>query len=481
MIEWMQKHKKYLVITIWISTIAFIAAGMIGWGQYSFSITGDTIAKVGDIKISQQEFQNQYNRIFENYSQIVGQEQAKLMQLDQMTLNNLIQQALLRNFAKDLGLRVEDSEVIDTIKSIDTFQRDGKFDEVLYKHLLRDNNLKPSDFEKTLRENLLLEKITNLLPNNLTPLETEALSSPYRIQDEVKLQVINIPKNLPKITDTELKDFWEKTKNDYQKPASFDIEYIYIQAKDEKVSNDELLAYYKDNPSNYLNQKGEVENFDQAKQKVENDLKMQKAQSDATKKFIELKKGTISNTKTENILQDSKEYPVEILQELQNAKLNAVIKPIAYKNGYITMKLIKKIPSMPKSFEEAKQEALKSLENENAIQALKKEAQNTLNNFEGKNIGFIDLTFKKPIEGLNESEVIELVKNIFSTQTKLNFAIIGKKAILYKIISQKFKEGLNNDDRNKLVQQGINLKTQYLDTTLIDYLEKKYTIKKYQH
>ncbi|WP_100954241.1 hypothetical protein [Helicobacter pylori] len=45
MIEWMQNHRKYLVVTIWISTIAFIAAGMIGWGQYSFSLDSDSAAK----------------------------------------------------------------------------------------------------------------------------------------------------------------------------------------------------------------------------------------------------------------------------------------------------------------------------------------------------------------------------------------------------------------------------------------------------
>ncbi len=32
MITWMQRHKKWLVITIWISTIAFVGAGFVGWG-----------------------------------------------------------------------------------------------------------------------------------------------------------------------------------------------------------------------------------------------------------------------------------------------------------------------------------------------------------------------------------------------------------------------------------------------------------------
>ena len=46
MITWMQRHKKWLIITIWISTIAFVGAGFVGWGAYDFGKSQGTIAKV---------------------------------------------------------------------------------------------------------------------------------------------------------------------------------------------------------------------------------------------------------------------------------------------------------------------------------------------------------------------------------------------------------------------------------------------------
>ena len=52
MITWMQKHKKYLVITIWISTIAFVGAGFVGWGAYKFGAAADAIATVGETKVT---------------------------------------------------------------------------------------------------------------------------------------------------------------------------------------------------------------------------------------------------------------------------------------------------------------------------------------------------------------------------------------------------------------------------------------------
>ena len=43
MITWMQRHKKWLVITIWISTIAFVGAGFVGWGSYKYGTQGGVV------------------------------------------------------------------------------------------------------------------------------------------------------------------------------------------------------------------------------------------------------------------------------------------------------------------------------------------------------------------------------------------------------------------------------------------------------
>ena len=44
MITWMQRHKKWLITTVWVSTIAFVGAGFVGWGSYDFGKSGGTIA-----------------------------------------------------------------------------------------------------------------------------------------------------------------------------------------------------------------------------------------------------------------------------------------------------------------------------------------------------------------------------------------------------------------------------------------------------
>ena len=66
MITWMQRHKKWLVITIWISTIAFVGAGFVGWGSYDYGKKAGTVAVVGDREVSVEEYNQEYSIFMSN-------------------------------------------------------------------------------------------------------------------------------------------------------------------------------------------------------------------------------------------------------------------------------------------------------------------------------------------------------------------------------------------------------------------------------
>ncbi len=98
MISWMQRHKKWLVITIWISTIAFVGAGFVGWGSYDYGSKGGTVAVVGDREISVDEYQREYSSLYDQYARIFGnqfnQEMADKLKLKQVAYNTVIQKIL---------------------------------------------------------------------------------------------------------------------------------------------------------------------------------------------------------------------------------------------------------------------------------------------------------------------------------------------------------------------------------------------------
>lgn len=72
MITWMQRHKKWLVITIWISTIAFVGAGFVGWGSYDYGSKGGVVATVGNKEVTVEEYQQEYSNLYGEYSRMFG-------------------------------------------------------------------------------------------------------------------------------------------------------------------------------------------------------------------------------------------------------------------------------------------------------------------------------------------------------------------------------------------------------------------------
>ncbi|PAF53228.1 hypothetical protein BKH42_07185 [Helicobacter sp. 13S00482-2] len=487
MIEWMQKHRKYLVITIWVSSIAFIVAGGIGWGQFNLntSLFGDTVIKVGNIKITAQQFEQAYNNTYQTYAQAIGgnidPDEAKAIGLDKMAKQFasqiLINQALVQNFALDLGLRVQDSEVIDQITKSEAFQNNGHFDEAIYKTTLKENNYRPVDFERNIRDMLLLQKMTDLFPDSITPLELDTISSAFKLQDRIELSILTTDTIHPKITESELQTYWEKNKANYKTSLSYGIENHFIDSTLQDVSPKEVQEYYDQNKSLYINEKGELEPFEKIKPRVQKDVQLHKTLSLATKEYLNLKKNNINNI-SETITEQSKQYPIEIMQELQKSKAGQTLKPFLYKNGYMILKLISRKEPEIKTFEQAKQEALSDLTQTKKIDLLKLEAQNKLSSFKGQDIGFVNVDFDGKIQGLTKEEISKLIREIFINQKKSNFVIINNKAILFRIKEQNFKSPIK--DNNAMVTMTTNLKTQYIQKVLIDYLRQKYTIKRYQ-
>ena len=145
----MQKHRKYMLITMWVAVITFIGAGAVDWGGASYSSSASSVAKVGSVEVSNKEFSRLRSNMFEYYkTQMKGeftQEMAEQFQLNQKVLNQLIMKALTLNLANEFDLTVSDADIIKEIQATPDFQRDGKFDISLYKSLLKRIRFQNSD------------------------------------------------------------------------------------------------------------------------------------------------------------------------------------------------------------------------------------------------------------------------------------------------------------------------------------------------
>ncbi|WP_104721313.1 peptidylprolyl isomerase [Helicobacter mesocricetorum] len=481
MIGFMQKHKKYFIITVWISTIAFVGAGFVGWGSYNFSLADNNVAIVGDTKISFERMQREYARLYNIYNQLMGgsldEEQAKKMGIEEQAINNLIVNALMLNYAYDLGLRVSKAEIIEEITSMDAFKNDEVFDEQLYKNILEENRLRPKDFEESVQESLLLQKLNALLDMPLTPLEEDMLKAAYFVEDWVQIKVLD-KKDIRLIAkEEEIKKYWEENQDIYQTQRGYEISSVSVNIKDINYNEEEIKKYYEDFKNQFLNEEGQILSFLEAKNRVIEAYKDSQAQKEALKEYISLRKGENQKAKNSIVYEGDDYYGIEFISSLSQANEKETLKPIKVNDSYITAELLKIIPSQSKTYEEAKNDAKEDYVNFEKSKILEENAKKELVNFKGIDVGYLGKDVTRTLKGLDENESKDFINQLFSVKKEKGYILLTNKAVLYQILRQRVKKSdIISHNLEFLIQNGIQVKGRLVESEFLEYLSKLYKV-----
>ncbi|SMC09810.1 peptidylprolyl isomerase [Nitratiruptor tergarcus] len=487
MISWMQKHKKYLVITIWISTIAFVGAGFVGWGAYKYGSSGDTMVEVGDTKITIKEFQNKYSQLYNYYNKLLGgnldQQKAKEMGIDKAAFDALIKEALLINYAKDHGLMVTDEEVAKKIASMQVFQRDGHFEKELYINVLKQNHMRPKDFEQSIKKELLLEKIKAVFKPKLLPLEFDTASAALFMGDKIAYKPLTSNDINISYTQKELKNYYNEHKDNYQTPTHYKLAVVEVTPQDVTIDDTKLQEYYQAHRIQYKDSSGKIMKFEDAKPLVERDYKLKLAKKEALKKYITLKKGKIKPQKSIEVTDTNTTLPPTFMEKLKLAQSGKVFKPIIIGEKYLIIKLDNKKLPQPMSFEEAKALVQKDFEKEQRSKKLIETAQKLAKTFKGIEINsFICRDDVNKIKALESTEAATFLKKLFTQKEGEGFVQLSdEKVVLYRILDQKLHMPKKIDKNRALITDNtIKLKELLESQRILNILQKLYEIKVYK-
>ncbi len=177
------RHSKFFTvfilgaITIMIS-IAFVFFGI----APPENNTKAFAAQIEDEKITMEQFwranDNEYEKAREQYP---NPEDIKKLNLEQRVLSSLVDRKVLLIAARKAGLKVTENELQKTILSVPLFQKDGGFNEEIYRNYLRIRRDSPQNFEERLKNDMLISKMSRLIS------ETSELSSEeMKILDSIK-------------------------------------------------------------------------------------------------------------------------------------------------------------------------------------------------------------------------------------------------------------------------------------------------------
>ncbi len=486
MITWMQRHRKYLNITLWISVGAFIAAGpMFAIGSGSFSGRGaDTVAQVGDVEVSVRQMNSTYRQLFAQYNQMFqgkfDESQAKAFGLQQQALKQLINESLLVNLAHELKLAVSDKELSDNISTTEAFFQDGKFDKETYQKVLKQAQLTMSQYEQDVRRSLLLSKLMDIISPKAQSIEEEAVATALYINDKISYKILDSSMISVQPTEDELKKYWEAHKMDYMREPSYTLETIEQPTITASYSDDELKAAYEKNKHALTTKSGEIKSFTDAQEELLALLNKEATNKEALRTYIQYKKEKLdANTpkQTVTITQSTNPYGVTAFEKISKLSLaKPYLKPQEVDGKFFIFKLIDSKGSEPQSFEEASEKVKATYIAEETSQRLEELAKNSVATFKGKTSPFVTRESIDKLAPLAEYEAAEFLEALFSQQEKRGFVKIkGEKIVLFNILEQKLlKKENNTQERNVL-----RLKTSLLNEGLLKKLEVQYPVTSY--
>jgi len=251
-----------LKIIFGIIIVSFILTGVSG---YLIGGSANYAAKVNDQEISRGQFENAFagernrmqQQLGDRFSELAANE-GYMKNLRQQTLNRLIDEALLDQYARELGLSISDDQVKNAIFATPAFQNNGKFDNTRYTAIVNQMGMTPDQYAQALRNQLTTQQLINAVVGTDFMLKGEAdelatLVAQQRVVREATFDV-NALAAKQQASDEEVKSYYEQNKNNFTAPEQFRVSYIKLDAAamQENATDAEIQSYYDQHQDQFI-------------------------------------------------------------------------------------------------------------------------------------------------------------------------------------------------------------------------------------
>ncbi|QGN36905.1 peptidylprolyl isomerase [Klebsiella oxytoca] len=294
-----------LKIIFGIIIISFILTGVSG---YLIGGGNNYAAKVNDQEIGRAQFENavanERNRmqqqLGDQFSELAANENY-MKTMRQQVLNRLIDEALLDQYARELGLSISDDQVKQAIFQTQAFQAEGKFDNERFSRIVNQMGMTTDQYAQALRNQLTTQQLINAVAGTdfMLPGEADQLAALVSQQRVVREATIDVNALAAKqtVTDDEINGFWQQNQARFMAPEQFRVSYIQMDAASmqENVSDEEIQSWYDQHQDQFTQP-----------QRNRYSIIQTKTQADAQAVLDELKKGadfaTLAKEKSTDII-----------------------------------------------------------------------------------------------------------------------------------------------------------------------------------
>ncbi|CAI0709011.1 Peptidyl-prolyl cis-trans isomerase D [Serratia marcescens] len=349
-----------------------------GSGDYAAKVNGQTIERAQLEQAFQSERSRMQQQLGDQFSALAGNE-GYMQQMRRQVLSQLIDNMLLDQYAKKLGLAVSDDQIKDAIRKAPYFQTNGQFDNAKYLDLIGRMGYTADNFAQSMRQQLVNQQVIQAFGESgfVLPSESQAMAALVLQERDVRLATIDLKALQAKQSagDDELKAYYDQNKNSFIAPEQVKVSYIPLDAasmQDKvKVSEEDINAYYDQHKSSYG--QPERKNYSVIQLKTE---------AEANAALDELKKGadfaTLAKEKSTDIISRRTGgelgwlEPETTADELKQAnltekgQLSGVVKSSV---GYLIVRLNDIEPEKLKPLSEVHDAIAKQVQQEKAVDA----------------------------------------------------------------------------------------------------------------
>jgi len=266
MLKTMRENIKSLKSILWIVVATFILSIFVVWGGgLGEQNRAGAIASVGRERITTETFsaalRNRIESLKQQFKEL-NKGFIEQLNLPQQVLEQMVEQALIGELAKSMGLRATDAEVAAKVKSFPGLQRDGQFIGYAdYKRALEYNHINLSEFESGIRKDIVLTKTVQLLTAGVTATPAEVWEAYQKSKESAKIEYLVLDKTkveLDKKPDpAEIRAHFEKARDAYKIPEKREGGFVFFKNDDLKkeieLSESDIEKYYKDNQAQFQN------------------------------------------------------------------------------------------------------------------------------------------------------------------------------------------------------------------------------------
>lgn len=229
-----------------------------GSGDYAAKVNGQTIERAQLEQAFQSERTRMQQQLGDQFSALAGNE-GYMQQMRRQVLSQLIDNMLLDQYAKKLGLAVSDDQIKDAIRKAPYFQTNGQFDNAKYLDLIGRMGYTADNFAQSMRQQLVNQQLIQAFGESgfVLPSESQAMAALVLQERDVRLATIDLKALQAKQSagDDELKAYYDQNKNSFIAPEQVKVSYIPLDAasmQDKvKVSEEDISAYYDQHKSSY--------------------------------------------------------------------------------------------------------------------------------------------------------------------------------------------------------------------------------------